>query len=241
MRSMSFPVCEIRRKEQSFLTQIDWLTSIHCFSFGEHHDPENTHHGLLVVSNDDIIKAGTGFGTHSHRDMEIVTWVLDGEVEHQDSEGNHGIIYPGLAQRMSAGSGIRHSEMNPSPVKDVHLIQMWVLPATRGIQPGYEQRDLNAALAKGGLIPIASGQGHPGAITIHQKGAVLWGGWLKPSETAQVPNGARVHLYVARGAAELEGAGKLNAADSARLSEAGARRVTADTPSSAEVLIWRTD
>src|SRR5882762_1331436 len=151
---------DIRKKDQRFETEIAWLKSRHCFSFGGHYDPENTHHGLLLVNNDDIVRAGTGFSTHPHRDMEIITWVLDGELEHKDSEGNKGIIYPGLAQRMSAGRGIWHSEMNSHGSKPVHLVQMWVPPDTARIQPGYEQLDINAELDKGGLAPIASGRGH---------------------------------------------------------------------------------
>src|SRR5262249_45252135 len=121
---------DIRKKEQSFNTDISWLKSRHCFSFGGHYDPKNTHHGLLLVSNDDLVRSGTGFSTHPHQDMEIVTWVLSGELEHKDSEGNSGILYPGLAQRMSAGTGIWHSEMNPSRDEDVHFVQMWVPPDT---------------------------------------------------------------------------------------------------------------
>ncbi|MFI5047455.1 MAG: pirin family protein, partial [Acidimicrobiia bacterium] len=165
---------DVRRAGERFHTQLDWLDSWHSFSFGQHHDPRNTHHGLLLVSNDDVVRAGRGFGTHPHRDMEIVTWVLDGALEHRDSTGTVGVIYPGLAQRMSAGSGITHSEMNASATADVHLVQMWVLPDTEGIAPGYEQRDVNDLLAGGGLVPVASGQGHEGAITIHQRDAVLW-------------------------------------------------------------------
>ena len=123
---------DVRRADTRAHTKIDWLDSHHSFSFGPHYDPNNTHHGLLLVSNDDRVKAGTGFGTHAHQDMEIVTWVLEGRLEHNDSEGNHGELYPGLAQRMSAGTGIRHSEQNPSPVEDVHFIQMWVPPDTEG-------------------------------------------------------------------------------------------------------------
>src|SRR5213079_1820356 len=111
----------------------------------------------------DRVRAGTGFSTHPHRDMEIVTWVLSGSLEHKDSEGNHGIIYPGLAQRMSAGTGIFHSEMNPSGDTDVHFVQMWVMPDTNRIKPGYEQLDINDELARGGLVPIASGKGHDSA------------------------------------------------------------------------------
>ena len=138
-------------------TDIGWLDSWHSFSFGEHYDPDNTGHGLLIVSNDDRVAPAGGFGTHGHRDMEIVTWVLDGELEHRDSIGTHGVIYPGLAQRMSAGSGIRHSEMNHSTTAPVHFVQMWVVPDTNGIDPGYEQLDVNDRLAGGGLVAVASG------------------------------------------------------------------------------------
>ena len=171
--------------------------------------------------------------------MEIVTWVLEGRLEHNDSEGNHGELYPGLAQRMSAGTGIRHSEQNPSPVEDVHFIQMWVPPDTNGIAPGYEQRDINAELAKGGLRAIASGQGHEGAITMHQREAVLWGGRLQPGETVTVPEGPHVHVFVAVGAADLEGAGPLGEGDAARLTDAGTPTLTAG-PAGVEVLIWVT-
>ena len=145
-------------RSDRFHTRIAWLDSHHSFSFGHHYDPSNVGHGLLLVSNDDRVRAGTGFSTHPHQDMEIVTWVLSGELEHKDSEGNRGILYPGLAQRMSAGTGIWHSEMNPSRDEDVHFVQMWVPPDTESIDPSYEQLDINGELAKGGLVPVASGQ-----------------------------------------------------------------------------------
>ena len=230
---------DVRRADSRPHTEIDWLDSHHSFSFGSHYDPNNTHHGLLLVSNDDRVRAGTGFGTHPHQDMEIVTWVLEGRLEHNDSEGNHGELYPGLAQRMSAGTGIRHSEQNPSPVEDVHFIQMWVPPDAKGIAPGYEQRDINAELAKGGLRAIASGQGHEGAITLHQREAVLWGGRLQPRETVTVPAGPHVHVFLAVGDADLEGAGPLGVGDAARLTDAGTPTLTAGS-SGAEVLIWVT-
>jgi len=229
---------DIRRKNQQFHTQTSWLNSSHSFSFGQHYDPSNTHHGLLLVSNDDVIRAGTGFDTHPHQDMEIVTWVLDGELEHKDSQGNKGLIYPGLAQRMSAGTGIWHSEMNNSGKKDVHLVQMWVVPDTARIDPGYEQLDINPQIDKGGLVPIASGRGHHSAIAIRQKGAVLWGGRLKPGETVRIPDANFAHVYVARGQAELEGAGTLQAGDAVRLAGAGSPQLTADKQKGAEVLIW---
>jgi len=235
------PHIEVRRKEQQFHTRAGWLDSRHCFSFGHHYDPENTHHGLLLVSNDDVVKPFTGFDTHPHRDMEIITWVLDGELEHKDTLGNKGLIYPGLAQRMSAGRGIYHSEKNNTSPKDVHFIQMWVVPDTESIDPGYEQLDINPELAKGGLVPIASGQGHEAAISIRQQGAVLWGGRLNPGEVIQVPDAPYVHLYVARGEAQLAGAGSLVAGDAVRLTVAGSPRLTADPTRGAEVLIWEMD
>lgn len=235
------PRVDIRRSGQRFHTQISWLESHHSFSFSNHYDPRNTHHGLLLVHNDDVVKPNSGFRTHPHRDMEIVTWVLDGELEHKDSEGNSGIIYPGLAQRMSAGTGIWHSEMNPQGDKEVHFVQMWVPPDQESIKPSYEQLDINGQLNKGGLVPIASGRGHQAAISIRQKGAVLWGGRLQPGETTTVPDAPYVHVFVAKGSAELEDAGILHAGDEARLTAAGARQLTAGRNEGAEVLIWETD
>jgi quercetin 2,3-dioxygenase len=235
------PTIDVRRREQQFHTRAGWLDSRHCFSFGYHYDPENTHHGLLLVSNDDVVAPFTGFDTHPHRDMEIVTWVLDGELEHKDTLGNKGLIYPGLAQRMSAGRGIYHSEKNNTSPKSVHFIQMWVLPDTEGIDPGYEQLDINPELSKGGLVPIASGKGHEAAIGIRQKGAVLWGGRLKAGETVRVPDAPFVHLYVAKGAASLDGAGRLGEGDAVRLTAAGNPALTADPVEGAEVLIWEMD
>ena len=229
---------DIRRKDDHFKTRAGWLDSNHCFSFAGHYDPNNTHHGLLLVSNDDIIRAGTGFDTHPHRDMEIVTWVLDGEVEHKDSQGNRGIIYPGLAQRMSAGTGIWHSEMNNSGRKDLHLIQMWVVPDTESIKPGYEQLDISSQLSKGGLVPLASGAGHHSAIQIRQKDAVLWVGRLKAGEQVRVPDAPFVHVYVAKGTIDLEGAGKLSAGDAVRLTGAGTPLITSDVKDPAEILVW---
>ena len=229
---------DIRSADSRFHTRIPWLDSRHSFSFGHHYDPDNVGHGLLLVSNDDRVRAGTGFSTHPHQDMEIVTWVLTGELEHKDSEGNQGIIYPGLAQRMSAGTGIWHSEMNPSGDTDVHFVQMWVPPDTDRIDPSYEQLDINGELAKGGLVPVASGKGHDAAIKIRQRDAVLWAGRLAPGETITVPDAQWVHLFVARGNVTLEGAGLLVEGDAVRLTAAGELRLTADGVDGAEVLVW---
>src|SRR5438046_5645900 len=201
--TVSKPIIDIRRSGERFRTRLDWLDSYHSFSVANHDDPANTHHGLLLVSNDDVIQAGSGFRTHPHQDMEIVTWVLDGELEHKDSVGNKGIIYPGLAQRMSAGTGIWHSEMNPKNQEDVHLVQMWVVPDTESVNPSYEQLDINSQLSKGGLLPIASGRGHDAAIKIRQKSAVLWGGRLRPGEAVKLPDAPFLHVYVSVGQASL--------------------------------------
>jgi redox-sensitive bicupin YhaK (pirin superfamily) len=235
---MKNSVIDIRRSGERFHTEIPWLDSRHNFSFSNHYDPENTHHGLLLVNNDDIINPGTGFRTHPHQDMEIVTWVLEGELEHKDTLGNAGIIYPGLAQRMSAGRGIWHSEMNPSGQQAVRLVQMWVYPDTERIDPGYQQLDINKELNQGGLVPIASGKGHHAAISIRQKGAVLWGGRLQPGETVRIPDAHFIHLFVAKGSADLEGAGRLAQGDSVRLTSAGTPGLTADQKIGAEVLVW---
>jgi redox-sensitive bicupin YhaK (pirin superfamily) len=229
---------DVRPAVTRFHTELDWLDSWHSFSFGQHQDPRNTGHGLLIVNNDDVVRAGGGFGTHGHRDMEIVTWVLRGELAHRDSTGTDGIIYPGLAQRMSAGHGIRHSEMNASATADVRLVQMWVLPDTDGIDPGYEQRDLNAALADGGLVVVASGQGHEGAVSIHQRDAALSVGRLGSGETVTIPDAPHVHVFVALGDAELDGR-LLATGDAARLTDAGAPSLTAGDDG-AEVLVWAT-
>ena len=233
----------VQQANNRFSTDLGWLDSKHSFNFDHHYSPEHTRHGQLLVHNDDTVAPGKGFGTHGHRDMEIVTWVLSGTLAHQDSEGNTGTLYRGLAQRMSAGSGIRHSEMNPDLDEPVHFIQMWVLPDTAGIEPGYEQLDVNEALDSGGLVPIASGQGHPGAVAIHQRDAVLWGARLQAGERITVPSGGHVHVFVAVGSADLEGSGVIETGDAVRLSGIEATtselKITAGVDG-AELLIWVT-
>lgn len=231
------PNIDVRRAGDRFHTRLPWLESHHSFSFSRHYDPANTGHGLLLVNNDDIVRAGTGFSTHPHQDMEIVTWVLAGELEHKDSTGHKGLLYPGLAQRMSAGRGIWHSEMNPRGDADVHFVQMWVLPDTERVDPGYEQLDINGELGQGGLVPIASGRGHDAAISIRQRDAVLWGGRLLPGETVAVPDALRAHLFVALGALDFAGVGRLEAGDAVRLTAGGAPLLTAGA-GGAEILIW---
>jgi redox-sensitive bicupin YhaK (pirin superfamily) len=235
---------DVRRAGDRFATKIDWLDSKHSFSFGGHHDPANTHHGLLLVNNDDIVEPGTGFDTHPHQDMEIVTWVLGGALVHQDSEGHTGIIYPGLAQRMSAGTGILHSEKNdtwrlsgePEPV---HFVQMWVLPDEPGIDPGYEQLEIDHELLAGGLVPVASGMDkhrNASAIRIHNRHAALYAARLDSGQSVQLPDAPLLHLFVPRGTVTLEGTGALTAGDAVRFTATGGQRVTAVEP--AELLVW---
>ena len=242
------PSVDRRRATDRFMTDAGWLDSAHCFSFGRHYDPRNTHFGLLLVSNDDVVAPGTGFETHPHRDMEIVTWVLDGALVHQDSEGHSGVIHPGLAQRMSAGTGILHSEKNdswrltggPEHRDPVHFVQMWVVPDTPGIDPGYEQLDITDDLERGGLVTVASGMdAHADrrAIRIRNRYAGLHAARLAEGGTAELPSAPFVHLFVARGSVDLEAAGVLATGDSARITASDGRRVTA-VGGPAEVLVW---
>ena len=236
---MTNPTIDIRRSDERFHTRAGWLNSKHSFSFSSHYDPNNTNHGQLLVLNDDRVAAGTGFDTHSHQDMEIVTWVLKGELEHKDSEGNTGLLYPGLAQRMSAGRGIRHSEKNASATDEVHFVQMWVLPDTKSIDPGYEQLDVNDQLAAGGLVPVVSGQGHDGAISLHQKDAVLWAARLGAGERIKLPGAQYAHLFMAKGAGKLESSGRLDTGDAVRLTQTEELELAAGNDG-AEVLFWTT-
>src|SRR3954451_10884238 len=204
---------DVRHAGERFWTRAGWLDSRHSFSFGHHYDPANTHFGLLLGSNDDVVAPGTGFETHPHQDMEIVICVLDGQLVHQDSSGHNGVIYPGLAQRMSAGRGILHSEKNdawrlvPDAATDepVRFVQMWVMPDEQRITPGYEQLDIGAELARGGLVAGASGRGDDAAITISQRDAALSAGRMTAGESVSLPAAPYVHLYVAKGDISLEG------------------------------------
>ncbi|MFC0034052.1 pirin family protein [Micromonospora chaiyaphumensis] len=241
------PAVDVRRAGDRFFTRLSWLDSKHSFSFSRHYDPANTHHGLLLVNNDDVVHPGTGFETHPHQDMEIVTWVLRGSLVHQDSTGHSGVIYPGLAQRMSAGTGILHSEKNDSwrlentaPHHDpVHFVQMWVLPDEEGIDPGYEQLEIGDELLRGGLVPVASGMDRydgASAIRIRNRYATLHAARLAPGDTVNLPDAPFLHLYVPGGAVTLEAAGRLDEGDAVRITMAGGQRVTADEP--AEILVW---
>jgi len=239
-------IVDVRRAADRFKSNFGWLDSKHSFSFGRHFSRTNTHHGLLLVNNDDVVDAGTGFDTHPHQDMEIVTWVLEGSLVHQDSTGHNGVIYPGLAQRMSAGAGIQHSEKNDSwriagdAHRDpVHFVQMWVVPDENNIAPGYEQLEIDNELLTGGLVPVASGMSkHDGesAIRINNKYAALHAARLQPGQSVELPEAPFLHLFVPRGTVTLEGAGDLATGDAVRFTATGGQKVTATEP--AEILVW---
>ncbi|MFE3289533.1 pirin family protein [Rhodococcus sp. NPDC059234] len=249
MTALTTPHVDIHRAGDRLETRVSWLDSRHSFSFGQHYDPDNTHHGVLMVNNDDIVAPGQGFDTHPHRDMEIVTWVLRGSLVHQDSIGHSGVIYPGLAQRMSAGTGILHSEKNdswrlagsPSPehAEPVRFIQMWVLPDESSVTPGYEQLEIDDELMRGGLVPVASGmRKHRGqsAISIANSDTALYVARMRAGDTVTLPESPYLHLFVAEGEVTLEGAGRLAEGDAARFTATGGQRLSADAP--AEVLVW---
>jgi len=235
----------VQRAADRHHTRLDWLHGRHSFDTGVRPFGQDTHHGVLVVNNHDTIAPNTGFDTHPHRNMEIVTWVLEGSLVHQDSTGHAGAIYPNLAQRMSAGRGIRHSERNdhagahPDARRPVDLVQMWVVPDRAEIDPGYAQLELDPSELDGALRVVASGRrAHrdEAAIGISNAYAAFYVARLAPGRSALVPDAPFVHIYLARGRAHLEDAGALDAGDAVRLTAAGQRRITATE--AAEVLVW---
>jgi redox-sensitive bicupin YhaK (pirin superfamily) len=240
---VSLPIIEVRRAGQRFVTATDWLESRHSFSFGQHYDPDNVGHGRLLVSNDELVSSGSGFDDHPHHDTEIVTWVLSGSLVHQDSSGHRGIVYPGLAQRMSAGTGIVHSERNDlfrldptRPAKPVHYVQMWLRPDTSGASPSYQQRELDLADLSRDWVPVASGSEPEATVTLGAAGATLWVTELSPGASRLLPVAAFVHLYVARGQVDVETVGSLSAGDALRITGGAALRVTG--LAKGELLVW---
>jgi redox-sensitive bicupin YhaK (pirin superfamily) len=239
---------EIRRAADRLSTRTEWLDSRHSFSFGHEYDPDNTRFGVLIANNDDVLAPGTGFDAHPHRDLEIVTWVTEGSLVHQDSKGNSGVLYPGLAQRISAGAGIMHSERNDAwrssdhvgdGSRPVRYVQMWVTPDESGLAPSYAQIEVGERLACGELVPLASGLARhrdQTALRIHQRGAGLYAARLPSNHTVQLPAAPFVHVFLVRGAIVIEGIGELGSADSARIDGADGERMSAITDS--EVLVW---
>jgi len=207
-------------------TRLDWLDSRHSFSFGDYHDPSHMGVSNLRVINDDTVAPGGGFATHGHRDMEIVSYVLDGALEHKDSMGNGSVIRPGEVQRMSAGSGVRHSEYNHSASAPVHFLQIWLTPNRTGVAPAYDQRHFPPQERRGRLVLLVSPDGRAGSIATHQD-ALLYGGLLATGETARlaIAPGRSAYVHLARGRLALDGE-ELAAGDGAALADESAVRLT---------------
>jgi redox-sensitive bicupin YhaK (pirin superfamily) len=197
---------QVRRSNERGHANHGWLDSQFSFSFADYYDPEHMGFRDLRVINEDHIAPGQGFGTHPHRDMEILTWILDGELEHRDSMGSGAVIRPGELQHMTAGTGITHSEFNPSKTKPVHLLQIWILPEKRGLKPGYEQKEFPAAELTGGFRLLAAHDGRDGALQIRQD-SELYVARLENGGKAshELKPGRHAWVQVARGAVKLNG------------------------------------
>jgi len=227
---------ELRRSDERGFADHGWLRSYHSFSFADYFDPAHVEFGALRVINEDRVAPGQGFGTHGHRDMEIISYVLSGELAHRDSLGNGSTIRPGDVQRMSAGSGVRHSEFNPSSSELVHFLQIWIQPDQRGVTPGYEQKHFDTADRRGRLRLIVSKDGAEGSLRMHQD-ARVYAGLLDGADRAslQVDDGRRIYVHVARGAVSADGT-RLESGDGLMLSEVGG--VQLSNPEQAEVLVF---
>ncbi len=226
----------LRRGKERGHASLGWLDSWHTFSFAEYRDPQHMGFGDLRVINDDTVQPGGGFGTHSHRDMEIITYVLDGALEHKDSLGNGSVIRPGDVQRMSAGRGVRHSEFNASQVDPVHFLQIWIEPSVLGVEPGYEEMRIPAAEKRGHLRLIASPDGRSGSLTIHQD-ALIHAAILDGADQVSyvLANGRKAWIQVARGALAVNGE-KLMAGDGASVS--GETGIEFSAAERAEILLF---
>jgi redox-sensitive bicupin YhaK (pirin superfamily) len=227
----------IRSAAERGQSRLGWLDSRHTFSFSNYHDPAHMGFGALRVINEDRVQPGKGFGTHSHRDMEILSWVLEGALEHSDSMGTHGVIRPGELQRMSAGTGVTHSEFNASKTDPVHFLQIWLFPEREGIAPSYEQRAFAPADLEDRLHLVASHDGRDESVKVHQD-ADLYAGRISPNASVSFhPDAGRsLWLQVAKGQVQVEGR-DLRAGDAASWTRAPeALDIRADTPS--EVLLF---
>jgi redox-sensitive bicupin YhaK (pirin superfamily) len=227
---------DIRRSNQRGLADHGWLKSFHSFSFADYHDPAHMGFGALRVINEDRVEPNKGFGTHAHRDMEIISYVLEGAVAHKDSMGNGSVIRPGNVQRMSAGTGVRHSEFNPSDKEGAHFLQIWIEPDALGVQPGYEEKNFDDDSKRGKLRLIASPDGREGSVTIHQD-ANLYATILDGSDvvTLSLAPGRRAYVHVARGDVVANGQA-LGAGDAMKLT--GEVNLRLESARNAEVLVF---
>ena len=226
----------IHDRNSRFHSQIDWLNSYHTFSFSNFYDPKRMGFRSLRVINDDLIAAGAGFPTHGHKDMEILTYVLSGAVEHKDSLGTGSVILPGEAQVMSAGTGIMHSEFNPSPTEELHLLQIWILPNQQGLKPRYEQKAFPIAEKLGKLRLIASENGRDGSVIIYQD-VSLYAGILSQSDVINyhLQDHRYAWLQIAKGEVTFNNH-ELQAGDGVEIT--GEEKITISSNSSAEILLF---
>jgi redox-sensitive bicupin YhaK (pirin superfamily) len=227
---------EIRRAAQRGVANFGWLDSRHTFSFGSYHDPQQTGFSDLLVINDDRVQPAQGFGTHGHRDMEIFSYVLEGELEHRDSMGNGSVIRPGDVQVMSAGTGVRHSEFNASASDLVHFLQIWIVPDRRGVEPRYQQRHFDAAGKRGALRLIISPDAADGSLSVYQD-ARVYAGLFDGDEqqTLLLPPNRHAYVHVARGSLQVNGT-RFGAGDGARVRDE--RELRLDGGEQAEVLLF---
>jgi len=227
---------DIRRSAERGFADHGWLKSFHTFSFADYFDPKHVEFGPLRVINEDRVQAGAGFGTHAHRDMEIVSYVLEGELAHKDSMGNGSTIRPGDVQRMSAGSGVRHSEFNPSSSHGVHFLQIWIQPSARNIEPSYEEKRFAAAEKRGRLRLIVSPDRAGGSLLMHQD-ARIFAGLFDGDENATlaVAPGRRIYVHVARGALKANGS-DLRAGDALQITDGS--QLALGKGDQAEVLVF---
>ena len=226
----------IRRSAERGFADHGWLKSFHTFSFADYYDPKHVEFGPLRVINEDRVAAGAGFGTHPHRDMEIISYVLSGELAHKDSLGTGSVIRPGDVQRMSAGSGVRHSEFNSSATQGLHFLQIWIKPNVVGIEPSYEEKHFSNSDKQGRLRLIASPEGRDGSVLIHQD-ASLYAGRFDGEEhaTLELKPGRRSYVHVARGEVRVNGV-ELGAGDALKVTDVPAVRI--DGGRRAEVLVF---
>ncbi|TPQ34517.1 MULTISPECIES: pirin family protein [Cupriavidus] len=227
---------EIRKSEERGYADHGWLKSYHSFSFADYYDPQHIQFGPLRVINEDRVAPGMGFGTHGHRDMEIISYVLEGELAHKDSMGNGSVIRPGDVQRMSAGTGVRHSEYNHAAHDTTHFLQIWIMPDRTGIEPGYEEKRFEAADKRGRLRLVASSDGADGSVVVHQD-VRLYAGLFDGDESATLAlaPGRRAYVHVARGRVVVNGK-PLEAGDAAKLESVDAVALTQGE--GAEVLVF---
>jgi redox-sensitive bicupin YhaK (pirin superfamily) len=227
---------ELRKSEDRGRADHGWLQSAHSFSFADYFDPAHVEYGVLRVINEDRVQPGHGFGTHGHRDMEIISYVLDGELEHRDSMGNGSVMRPGDVQRMSAGTGVMHSERNPSATNGVHFLQIWIRPSRTGVAPSYEQKRFEADEKRGRLRLVVSPDGADGSVRIQQD-ARVHAGLFDADERAThaIAPGRRAYVHVARGSVRVNGTA-LKAGDAAKVESV--REIVLDGGRDAEVLLF---